>query len=809
MDPARRAFYEFHSTFMEPWDGPACVTFTDGTLIGAVLDRNGLRPGRYWVTDDGLVVLASEAGVLDIEPERGRPQGPAAAGPDVPRRHRSTGGSSATRRSSPRSPPSTPTRSGCTPGCIEPRATCPSASTSSTPPASVARRQQTFGYTEEELQDPARPDGQHRRRGARLDGHRHPDRGAVRPAAAALRLLHPALRPGDQPAARRHPRGAGHLARHGRSAPRATSLDADPGARPPGRAAVPGHRQRRARQDRAHQRRRRPARLRHRTSCAGLYDVTGGEAALRARLDEIFAEVSAAIADGARFVVLSDRDSDRDLAPIPSLLLTSAVHHHLIREKTRTQVGLLVEAGDVREVHHVALLVGYGAAAINPYLAMETVEDLVRTGAITGVTAEKAVAQPHQGARQGRAQGDVQDGHLDRRLLPRRPGLRGDRPVAGPRRRATSPARVSQLGGIGLDVIAAEVAARHAAAYPPDGIRPAHRKLRVGGEYQWRREGELHLFDPETVFRLQHATRARRYDVFKQYTARVDEQSERLMTLRGLFELGGDRAAPPVPIEEVEPVSEIVKRFTTGAMSYGSISQEAHETLAIAMNRLGGRSNTGEGGEDAERLLDPRAPLGDQAGRVRPLRRDLAVPHPRRRHPDQDGAGRQARRGRPAARPQGLPVDRQDPALHARASASSPRRRTTTSTPSRTSPSSSTTSRTPTPQARIHVKLVSEVGVGTVAAGVSKAHADVVLISGHDGGTGASPLTSPQARRRAVGARPRRDPADAACSTACATGSSCRSTASSRPAATSSSPRCSAPRSSASPPPRSSCPAAS
>ena len=323
----------------------------------------------------------------------------------------------------------------------------------------------------------------------------------------------------------------------------------------------------------------------------GLYDANGGEAALKARLDEICTEVSAAIDEGARFVVLSDRDSDRDLAPIPSLLLTSAVHHHLIREKTRNLVGLIVEAGDVREVHHVALLIGYGAAAVNPYLAMESVEDLVRSGAVTGVTQEKAVRNlikalgkgvlkvmskmgistvaSYRGAQVFEAIG------LSRELV--------DRYFTG---------TVSQLGGVGLDVIAEETAARHAAAYPPDGVRPAHRKLGVGGEYQWRREGEPHLFDPETVFRLQHATRNRRYDIFKQYTRRIDEQAGRLMTLRGLMELRPKRE--PIAIEEVEPISEIVKRFNTGAMSYGSISMEAHET-AIAMNRLGGRSNTGEG----------------------------------------------------------------------------------------------------------------------------------------------------------------------------------------------------------------------
>ena len=285
------------------------------------------------------------------------------------------------------------------------------------------------------------------------------------------------------------------------------------------------------------------------------------------------------------------------------MLLTSAVHHHLIREKTRTQVGLLVEAGDVREVHHVALLIGYGAAAVNPYLAMESVEDLVRSGVLADITPEKAVQHllkalgkgvlkvmskmgistvaSYRGAQVFEAVGLGQD------LV--------EEFFSG---------TTSQLGGVDLDVIAAEAAGRHAAAYPPDGLRPPHRRLAVGGEYQWRREGEPHLFDPETVFRLQHSTRARRYDVFQQYTARVDEQAKRLMTLRGLFAFRAG-LRPPVPIEEVEPVAAILPRFSTGAMSYGSISQEAHETLAVAMNRIGARSNTGEGGEDPDRLLDP------------------------------------------------------------------------------------------------------------------------------------------------------------------------------------------------------------
>ena len=398
----------------------------------------------------------------------------------------------------------------------------------------------------------------------------------------------------------------------------------------------------------------------------GLYDVEGGGAAMAARIDEICAEVSEAIADGARIIVLSDRHATQELAPIPSLLLTGAIHHHLVREKTRTQVGLLVEAGDVREVHHVALLIGYGAAAVNPYLAMESVEDLAREGYYVKIEPEQAVKNLIKALGKGvlkvmSKMGVSTVASYTGAQIFEAVGLSQavvDKYFTG---------TTSKLGGVELDVIAEEVARRHATAYPRGGIAPSHRELEIGGEYQWRREGEPHLFDPETVFRLQHSTRTGRYDIFKQYTGRVDEQSQRLMTLRGLFRFKGADVTgrDPIPIEEVEPVSEIVKRFSTGAMSYGSISQEAHETLAIAMNRLGAKSNTGEGGEDAERLYDPERRSSIKQVASGRFGVTVGVPHQLRRHPDQDGAGRQARRGRPAARPEGLPVGGQDPLLHA------------------------------------------------------------------------------------------------------------------------------------------------
>ncbi|MBM3674011.1 MAG: glutamate synthase large subunit, partial [Actinobacteria bacterium] len=473
-----------------------------------------------------------------------------------------------------------------------------------------------------------------------------------------------------------------------------------------------------------------------------LYPVLGGGDAMRMAIERIRRQVSDAIAGGANLIILSDRYANQEHAPIPSLLVTSAVHHHLIREKTRTRVGLVVETGEAREVHHIALLLGYGAAAVNPYLVFDALRDLIREGRLdlTPRQANKnyikaagkgvlkimskmgiSTVASYTGAQVFEAIGLGQD------LV--------DEYFTG---------TTSRLGGVGLDVLAEECAARHHRAYPDRPTELAHRELDVGGEYQWRREGEYHLFNPDTVFRLQHATRTGRYDVFKQYTTMVDDQSKQLATLRGLFELKAG-ARPPVPIEEVEPVSEIVKRFNTGAMSYGSISAEAHETLAIAMNRLGGRSNTGEGGEDRERFTpDANGDLRRSAVKQVASGRfgvtseylvnadDLQIKMAQGAKPGEGGQ---------------LPGHKVYPWI-AKTRHSTPGVGLISPPPHHDIYSIEDLAqlihdlKNSNPQARIHVKLVAEVGVGTVAAGVSKAHADVVLISGHDGGTGASPLTS-------------------------------------------------------------------
>ncbi|WP_443050863.1 glutamate synthase large subunit [Streptomyces sp. H27-D2] len=736
MDSARRAFYQYHATMMEPWDGPACVTFTDGVQVGAVLDRNGLRPGRYWVTDDGLVVLSSEVGVLDIDPakvvRKGRLQPGRMFLVDTAE-HRIIEDDEIKAQLAAEQPYGDWLEA----GLVE-LADLPEREHIVHTHASVTRRQQTFGYTEEELRVLLAPMA---KAGAEPIGSMGTDSPiaalserprllfdyftqlfaqVTNPPLDAIReelvtSLYSSLGP------------QGNLLDPTAASCRSVTLpfpviDNDELAKlihvnadgdMPGLTAA---------------------------TLSGLYRVSGGGDALAARIAEICAEVDSALADGARMIVLSDRHSDAELAPIPSLLLTSAVHHHLIRTKQRTQVGLLVEAGDVREVHHVALLIGYGAAAVNPYLAMESVEDLVRAGTfLPGIEAEAAMRNLIKALGKGvlkvmSKMGISTVASYRGAQVFEAVGLDDDFVETYFNGTAT------KIGGAGLEVVADEVAARHAKAYPASGIAPAHRNLEIGGEYQWRREGEPHLFDPDTVFRLQHSTRARRYDIFKQYTAGVNEQAQRLMTLRGLFSFK-DGVRPPIPIEEVEPVSEIVKRFSTGAMSYGSISGEAHETLAIAMNQLGGKSNTGEGGEDADRLYDParRSSIKQVASGRFGVTSEYLV------NAD-DIQIKMAQGAKPGEGGQ-LPGHKVYPWV-AKTRHSTPGVGLISPPPHHDIYSIEDLAqlihdlKNANPKARIHVKLVSEVGVGTVAAGVSKAHADVVLISGHDGGTGASPLTS-------------------------------------------------------------------
>ncbi|WP_232675860.1 glutamate synthase large subunit [Nocardioides sp. R-C-SC26] len=738
MDQKRRDFYAFHSALMEPWDGPACVVFTDGTQIGAVLDRNGLRPSRFWVTDDGLVVLASEVGVLDLDPatvvRKGRLQPGRMFLVDTAE-HRIIEDEEIKGQLAEENP-----YGDWLSESLIHLDDIPEREHVVHTHASVTRRQQIFGYTEEELRVLLTPM-------ANTAGEALGSMGTDTPIAALSdkpRLLFDYF--SQLFAQVTNPpldaiREELVTSLNGTIGPEANLLA--PSADSCRQVVLPFPvisnddlaKIRHINRDGDH-----PDFITH--VSRGLYDVAGGGVALERRIAEICDEVSAAIADGARIIVLSDRHSDGDLAPIPSLLLTAAVHHHLVREKTRTQVGLLIEAGDVREVHHVALLVGYGAAAVNPYLAMESVEDLAREAYYVTVEPEVAVKNLIKALGKGVTKvmskiGVSTVASYTGAQIFECIGLSQDvvdRYFTG---------TTTKLGGIGLDVVAEEVARRHATAYPRGGVAPSERLLQIGGEYQWRRDGEPHLFNPETVFRLQHSTRSQRYDIFKMYTQAVDEQSNKLMTLRGLFKFKGahESGRESIPIDDVEPISEIVKRFSTGAMSYGSISREAHETLAIAMNRLGAKSNTGEGGEDPDRLYDPerRSSIKQVAsGRFGVTSEYLTNAD--------DIQIKMAQGAKPGEGGQ-LPGNKVYPWV-AKTRHSTPGVGLISPPPHHDIYSIEDLAqlihdlKNANPQARVHVKLVSEVGVGTVAAGVSKAHADVVLVSGHDGGTGASPLTS-------------------------------------------------------------------
>ena len=739
MSQVRKDFYAFHSALMEPWDGPACVTFTDGNQIGAVLDRNGLRPSRFWVTDDGLVVLASEVGVLDFKPEsivrKGRLQPGKMFLVDL-QEGRIIEDDEIKDSLAAAHPYSDWLHAG-----LVRLSDLPSREHIVYPHSSVVRRQRAFGYTEEELRLIITPMAKN---GAEPLG----SMGTDTPIAALSekpRLLfdyfaqlfaqvtNPPLDAIREELVTSLGGSIGpehNLLDPGPSSCRQISLqfpviDNDELAKIINVNADGDQ----------------PGFATH--VVRGLFPIAGGGRSLVARLEQIRSEVSSAINEGARIIVLSDRDGDAENAPIPSLLLISAVHHHLIREKTRTKVGLVVESGEVREVHHVALLIGFGAAAVNPYLAMESAEDLVRQGVITGITPEKAVRNLIKSLGKGvlkvmSKMGVSTIASYTGAQIFEAIGLSAevvDEYFVG---------ATSRLGGAGIEIIAQETIKRHHIAYPPGGEIPGAKKLQIGGEYQWRREGEPHLFDPETVFTLQHATRSKRFDVFKRYTNRVDDQSRRLMTLRGLFNFKSD-IRKPISIDEVEPASEIIKRFATGAMSYGSISQEAHETLAIAMNRIGGKSNTGEGGEDpARNKADSNGDLRRSAIKQVASGR-FGVTSEYLVNAD-DIQIKMAQGAKPGEGGQ-LPGNKVYPWI-AKVRYSTPGVGLISPPPHHDIYSIEDLAqlihdlKNANNQARIHVKLVAEVGVGTVAAGVSKAHADVVLISGHDGGTGASPLTS-------------------------------------------------------------------
>ncbi|HMJ82279.1 MAG TPA: glutamate synthase large subunit [Vicinamibacterales bacterium] len=733
MTPEVKAFYEFHSSVMEPWDGPASIAFTDGRVIGAVLDRNGLRPSRYYVTKDDLVIMASEVGVLDIPDEdillkeRLHPgrlflvdtqQGRIVSDEEVKRELAAA----------------QPYGSWLADHLvdIEDLPVAPHL-----PPPSherIVQRQQLFGYTQEDLAILLAPMAA---KGEEPIGSMGTDT-SLAVLSDRPRLLYDYFK-----------QLFAQVTNPPLDAIReelVTTMESTVG--PEGNLLEPGPES--CRQIKIKY----PiidndqiAKLRYvyepafkSTTLPMLYDASKGGRGLAAAMDRLKKSASDAVAAGYTIVILSDRGADRDQAPIPSLLATAGVHHHLVRQGTRTQCGLVVESGDAREVHHCALLLAYGAGVVNPYLAFETLDDMIRQRQLVGLTHDEAVLNYVHALNKGilkvmsKMGISTLQGYCGAQIF-EAVGL--DRAFIDQFFTWTA----SRIGGVGIDVIAEEVQQRHAHAFPSRS--GSAQDLDNGGEYQWRRDGEYHLFNPDTVFKLQHATRSGQYAVFKDYTRLVDDQSRRHATLRGLLELEPD--GPAIPLDEVEPVESIVRRFATGAMSYGSISQEAHETLAIAMNRIGGKSNTGEGGEDPARQTpdangDWRRSAIKQVASARfgvtseylVNAEDLQIKMAQGAKPGEGGQ---------------LPGHKVYPWI-AKVRYATPGVGLISPPPHHDIYSIEDLAeliydlKNANPKARISVKLVAVSGVGTIAAGVAKAHADVILISGHDGGTGASPLTS-------------------------------------------------------------------
>ncbi len=735
MDPKRKAFLQFNSSIMEAWDGPACVTFTDGTLVGAVLDRNGLRPGRWWHTRDGRIILASEAGVLDVPVD------------DVVAKGRLEPGKMfLVDTAHARIIPDEEIKGDLMnaeaydewlhAGLLD-IATLPLRPVYQPNHNTVVRRQLSFGYTEEDLRvllTPMASSGYEplgsmgtdtpiavlSKRSRLLYDYfvelfaqvTNPPLDAIREeiVTSMARVMGPEQNTLEPSAA-----SCRQIMLHGPVLDKvglAKIVHINDDGEHPGLAT---------------------------TVLSGLYEVDRGGEGLAAALEDLRTRASEAIAQGYRTLVISDRHTDREHAPIPSLLATAAVHHHLVRTKERTKVALVVESGDAREVHHIALLIGFGAAAVNPYLAMESIEDLISEGELIGVRPAKAVRNYVEALGKGVLKVMSKMGIS---TISSYTGAQAFEAVGLSSEvvREYFTRTVSRIEGVGLDELAEEVRLRHHRAFPENPTEQVYRRLDVGGEYQYRREGELHVFTPETVFLLQHATRTGQAEVFQKYSDEVDRLSRAGGTLRGLFEL--DLAErQPIPLDEVEPASEIMKRFNTGAMSYGSISAEAHETIAIAMNRIGARSNSGEGGEDTDRLYDPqrRSAVKQVASGRFGVTSDYLINAT-------DIQIKMAQGAKPGEGGQ-LPAYKVYPWI-AKTRHSTPGVALISPPPHHDIYSIEDLAqlihdlKNANAQARIHVKLVSAVGVGTVATGVSKAHADVVLISGHDGGTGASPLTS-------------------------------------------------------------------
>ncbi|MFQ5593584.1 MAG: glutamate synthase large subunit [Anaerolineae bacterium] len=734
MSDEKKAFYEYHSCLMEPWDGPASIAFTDGTVVGAVLDRNGLRPSRYYVTKDDLVVMASEVGVLDIPPDRVLHKGRLQPGRMLlvdTAEGRIVGDDELKQRMATEHPyrvwldehlvvmqdlpeaPITRDRAGH---------------------ETLLQHQQAFGYTFEELRMILGPMAKNSVEPVGSMGNDTPlavlsDRPQLlynyfkQLFAQVTNPPIDSIREEIITATEMMLGSEGNLLAQDPEACHQVKLQTpiltDEDLEKLRHIDRPGFRA---------------------MTLPILFNPGDDGAGLERAMNELCRRASQSINEGANILILSDRGVDREHVPIPALLAVAGLHHHLIREETRTRVGLVLESGEPREVHHFAVLIGYGATAINPYLAYETLDDMIWQGLLTDITYEEAVKNYIKAAVKGVVKtmskmgiSTIQSYHgaqvfealgLNQKLI--------DKYFTW---------TPSRIGGVGIDVIAQEAQMRHTRAFPErqmDG-----RTLDVGGQYQWRRDGEHHLFNPETIHKLQVACRTNDYEVYKEYAGLINNQSKRLATLRGLLEL--KFASDPVPLEEVESVESICRRFKTGAMSYGSISQETHESLAIAMNRIAGKSNSGEGGEDSARYTP--LPNGDllssaikqvASGRFGVTSEYLVNA--------QELQIKMAQGAKPGEGGQ-LPGRKVYPWI-AKVRHSTPGVGLISPPPHHDIYSIEDLAelihdlKNANENARINVKLVSEVGVGTIAAGVAKGHADVVLISGYDGGTGASPQSS-------------------------------------------------------------------
>jgi glutamate synthase (ferredoxin) len=737
MSPQKKAFYEYHQCLMEPWDGPASIAFTDGVRIGAVLDRNGLRPSRYYVTKDGLVIMASEVGVLDVAPENVLHKGRLQPGrmflvdleqgriiDDAELKQQIAG--------------EKPYGEWLKKHLIRLEDLPEGPEAYATEFATLLRRQQAFGYTTEDLRLLMAPMAADANEALGSMGTDTPlavlsDKPQLlynyfkqlfaqvtNPPIDAIREEiitsmeqcvggeHNLLEPGPESARVIKTRSP---ILTNEELEKIRQLD---GTGPGGFKSI---------------------------TLPITFNLRQGVRGLEMALMFLCMQADEAAKEGNGILILSDRGVNRENAAIPALLAVSAVHHHLIKNGKRTHVGLVLESGEPREVHHFALLIGYGAAAINPYLAFETLDGMIRDGQLPGIDHARAVKQYVKASNKGVIK------------VMSKMGVSCVQSYCGAQifeaiglnqefvdKYFTWTA--SRIDGIGLAAVYEDIKARHRRAYPPRHIDG--KVLDVGGNYQWRRDGEHHLFNPESVHKLQYAVRTGDFKAFKEYSRLIDDQARRLCTLRGLFEL--KFAEAPIPIEEVEPAESIMRRFKTGAMSYGSISQEAHETLAIAMNRIGGKSNTGEGGEDPERyawtndLGDSKNSAIKQVASARFGVTSLYLVHAK------ELQIKMAQGAKPGEGGQ-LPGHKVYPWI-ARVRHSTPGVGLISPPPHHDIYSIEDLAelihdlKNANHHARISVKLVAEVGVGTVAAGVAKAHADVVLISGHDGGTGASPLTS-------------------------------------------------------------------